>query len=159
MALIIRPRIESDIDALVTVLAESHRSDSYPVMAEHVSGAWLTEKGDPAWVAELDGVVVGHAAVAGKPAGSLELTRLVVSSSARGAGVATCLLDVVEQHAEAVGSPLFLDVLEYNSNAMRLYERRGWHPTFSERVDWFGADGPQPLMHRYVKQPDKAQSM
>lgn len=151
MALIIRPRVEGDLEALVPVLAESHRTDRYPVMAEHVSTAWLAEKGDPAWVAELDGVAVGHAAVAGTPGEPLELTRLVVSSNERGEGVATRLLDVVEQYAEAVGSPLFLDVLEYNSNAMRLYERRGWHATFSERVDWFGSDGPRPQMRRYVK--------
>jgi ribosomal-protein-alanine N-acetyltransferase len=151
MPLIIRPRAESDLDALVSMLAESHRTDRYPVMAEHVTAAWLTEKGSPAWVAELDGVVVGHAAVAGTPAEPLELARLVVSSAARGAGVAAALLDVVELHAASVGSSLFLEVVEHNSAAIRLYERRGWLATSSEQVDWFGPAGPRLVVRRYVK--------
>jgi ribosomal-protein-alanine N-acetyltransferase len=147
----IRPRTDGDLDALIPVVQQSHFTDSYPVMSEHVSAAWLTEKGDPAWVAELDGVVVGHAAVAGEPADPLELTRLVVASAARGFGVANALLDAVEQHAVAVGSSLFLEVLEHNSAAIRLYERRGWRQASSEQVDWFGPNGPHPIMYRYVK--------
>jgi ribosomal-protein-alanine N-acetyltransferase len=149
--LLIRLRSGDDVDALLPVLAESHRIDRYPLMAEHVNAAWLTEKGDPAWVAELDGAVVGHAAVAGAPTKPLELTRLVVSSAARGHGVAAALLDAVERHAASVGSALFLEVLEHNSAAMRLYERRGWLATSSVEVDWFGPDGPRPVMRRYVK--------
>ena len=151
MPLTIRPRTENDLDALVSALAESHRADRYPLMSEHVSAAWLTEKGSPVWVAELDGVVVGHVAVAGMPAEPLELTRLVVSSAARGAGVASALLGTVERHAESVGSSLFLEVLEHNSAAIRLYERRGWRLTSSARADWFGPEGPRPVMRRYVK--------
>jgi ribosomal protein S18 acetylase RimI-like enzyme len=143
--------MSDDVGALVLVLAESHRVDRYPLLAEHVSAEWLTEKGSPAWVAELDGVVVGHAAIAGAPSGPLELTRLVVSSSARGAGVAGSLLDAVERHAASVGSSLFLEVLEHNTGAIRLYERRGWVATGSERVDWFGANGPRPVVRRYGK--------
>ncbi|MCU1478111.1 MAG: family N-acetyltransferase [Subtercola sp.] len=135
----------------MSVLAESHRTDRYPLMGEHVRAAWLIEKGSPAWVAELDGVVVGHAAVAGNPTEPLELTRLVVSSAARGHGVAAALLDVVERHAASAGSSLFLEVLEHNSAAMRLYERRGWLAASSAEVDWFGPDGPRPVMRRYVK--------
>jgi ribosomal protein S18 acetylase RimI-like enzyme len=75
----------------------------------------------------------------------------VVSSAARGAGVAAALLDAVERYATRTGSPLFLEVLEHNSAAIRLYERRGWLEASSERVDWFGPTGPRPLMRRYVK--------
>lgn len=151
MALIIRTRTDDDVGAVVGILADSHRTDRYPVMAEHISSSWLVEKGAPAWVAELDGVVVGHAAVAGTPPEALELTRVVVSSSARGSGVAAALLDAVESHAASVSSPLFLEVLEHNAAAIRLYERRGWHATSSAPVDWFGLDGPPMVARRYVK--------
>jgi ribosomal-protein-alanine N-acetyltransferase len=149
--LTIRARTDNDLDALTAVLQESHVTDRYPVMSEHVSAAWLTHKGNPAWVAELDGAVVGHAAVAGVPPGPLELTRLVVASSARGFGAANALLDAVEQYAASVGCEVYLEVLEHNSAAMKLYERRGWRQASSERVDWFGSDGPHPVVHRYVK--------
>jgi ribosomal-protein-alanine N-acetyltransferase len=151
VTLSIRPRTHGDLDALIPVLQESHLTDSYPVMSEHVSAAWLTEKGDPAWVAELDGIVVGHAAVAGEHPNPLELTRLFVASPARGFGAASALLDTVEKYAASVGRQLYLEVLEHNSAAMKLYERRGWRRTSSERVDWFGPDGPHPVVHRYVK--------
>jgi hypothetical protein len=98
VSLVIRPRNDADLDALVAILQESHRTDGYPPMAEHVTANWLTEKGDPAWVADLDGVLVGH-----------------------------------------------------NTSAIRLYERRGWVRTASERTDWFGVDGPSLLLHHYRK--------
>ncbi len=151
MPLIIRPRAESDLDALVALLAESHRTDQYPLMGEHVNADWLTEKGDPVWVAELDGVVVGHAGVVGTSGSPLELTRLVVSPTARGAGVAAGLLDVIDDHAAAVGSSLYLEVLELNAAAIRLYERRGWRMTSSDVANWFGTDGPHPVIRSYVK--------
>jgi ribosomal-protein-alanine N-acetyltransferase len=151
VSLLIRPRTDADLAALVEILAESHRIDGYPLMAEHISADWLTEKGDPAWVAELDGAIVGHAALSGNPGGELELARLFVSGSARGHGVADTLVDAAERHAATVHSTLVLEVLGHNTAAIRLYERRGWLRTSSAPVTWFGTRGPAPVAHRYEK--------
>jgi ribosomal protein S18 acetylase RimI-like enzyme len=151
MALVIRPRTDDDLGALLDILRESHETDGYPLMAEHVTIDWLTEKGDPAWVATLDDTVVGHSALSGPRGGELELARLFVSGAARGRGVADALIDAAERHAATTRSTLVLEVLDHNTAAIHLYERRGWLLTSSEPVTWFGADGPTPIARRYAK--------
>jgi ribosomal-protein-alanine N-acetyltransferase len=151
VALVIRPRTDADLGALLAILRESHHTDGYPLMAKHVTTGWIVEKGDPAWVAELDGVVVGHAALSGTPGAELELARLFVSGSARGHGAADALVATAEQYASSVGSALVLEVVEHNAAAIRLYERRGWVRTASAPADWFGPEGPTPLVHHYEK--------
>jgi ribosomal-protein-alanine N-acetyltransferase len=151
VALVIRSRTDVDLDALLAVLRESHRTDGYPLMAKHVTTGWLTEKGDPAWVAQLDGAVVGHAALSGVPGAELELARLFVSGTSRGNGVAAALVETAERFAASTGSTLALEVLDHNTAAIRLYERRGWVRTGSEPADWFGPEGPAPLVHFYKK--------
>jgi GNAT superfamily N-acetyltransferase len=163
--LTIRPRADDDADALVTLLAEVHRSDAYPMMAEHVSRDWISDTGfAAAWVAEVDGAVVGHIAVTsgyggpdfeaalGRPtAQTLGITRFFVGAAGRGSGAASALLDVVDEYANARDLALALDVIEVNAAAIRLYERRGWRRIGSHAVDWFGPDGPHPTVFLYVR--------
>jgi GNAT superfamily N-acetyltransferase len=161
----IRSRTDGDADALVTVLAQVHESDQYPMMAEHVSHDWLYDAGfAAAWVAEVDGAVVGHIAVTsgyggadfeaalGRPtAQTLGITRFFVGAVGRGSGAASALLDVVDEYANTLDMALALDVIEVNTAAIRLYEHRGWRRIGSHAADWFGPDGPHPTVFLYVR--------
>jgi GNAT superfamily N-acetyltransferase len=160
----IRARTESDADPLVGVLAEVHLSDAYPMMATHVSREWLFDPGfEAAWVAAIDGVPIGHIAVkrgyggaaieraSGRPATeTLGVTRFFVGKSARGTGAASALLDAVDDFASEMGLALALDVVEFNTAAIALYERRGWKRVGSEVAQWFAPDGPHPTVHLYI---------
>lgn len=162
---VIRPRTDDDADALVAILALVHVSDAYPMMAEHVSGDWLYDAGfAAAWVAEVDGCVAGHIAVApgyggseieaatGRPAAqTLGITRFFVGPEGRGTGAASALLDTVDQYAATHDLALALDVIDVNQSAIRLYERRGWRRIGAHQTDWFGADGPHPTVFVYVR--------
>jgi ribosomal protein S18 acetylase RimI-like enzyme len=60
-----------------------------------------------------------------------EIETLVVLPSHRGAGVGTRLLDALESELEAAGvDDLFIGVVAGNTAAQRLYERRGYAPTW-----------------------------
>lgn len=141
------------------------RARSCCVAAEHVSGDWLYDAGfAAAWVAEVDGCVAGHIAVApgyggseieaatGRPAAqTLGITRFFVGPEGRGTGAASALLDAVDQYAATHNLALALDVIDVNQSAIRLYERRGWRRIGAHQTDWFGADGPHPTVFVYVR--------
>ena len=170
----VRTRTAADADALVTILAEVHELDQYPMMPEHISRDWLFDPAfAAAWVAVAGGTVVGHIAVqAGyggpefeqalqRPASeTLGITRFFVAPAGRSSGAASALLDAVDEYAarqhsgqrpDERGAALALDVLEVNEAAMRLYERRGWRRIGSHATNWFGPDGPHPTVFLYVK--------
>ena len=143
--LVVRSRRPADLDALVAVLAAVHEQDAYPVRASRVSADWLGDGTDVAWVALLDGHVVGHVALARTPDG-WELTRYVVAVGARGRGVGRALLDVAEAWADADGLPMTLVVMEHNVDAQAVYARRGWARGSARRADFVGDDGRRPRM-------------
>ncbi len=163
MGVIVRERRPSDVTSLVDVLREVHVRDRYPIVGTHVEPGWLTEPDGPAWVAEVDGEVVGQAALAtGADAVSLAalggasveaatLSRFFVAPRARGTGSGAALLDAVEGYAAARGLGLALEVVAHNAAARRLYERRGWTPLGSYEARWFGADGPAYEAYRFVR--------
>lgn len=131
----IRARGEADLPALGALLAEVHRSDSYPADPRRACAAWLVEgerPGDPAWVAESDGRLLGHVALE-RDAGVVR--RLFVAPTARGLGVATALMDAIE------GGARRLDVVDLDRAAIALYEGRGWVRTGSYVGDWTAGDG------------------
>ena len=162
MPVVVRPRVPSDIDALVAVLALVHEHDRYPIVAAHVEPGWILEPDGPAWVAELDGAVVGQAALQSGadpesasalgvgPADALTLARFFVTPAARGTGAARSLLDAVESYAQGAGRPLALEVIAHNEAARTLYARRGWTALGSYPARWFGADGPAFEAHRFI---------
>ena len=62
--LAIRDRTEADLDECVRLLAEVHRNDGYPMHWPADPRRWLaTPKVFAAWVATLDGHLVGHVAL------------------------------------------------------------------------------------------------
>ena len=88
------------------------------------------------FVARLDGVAVGMAAVV---AGAVpELKRLFVDDSARGRGLAAGLLEAAESHAREAGARIIrLETGTRSEAALALYEKHGYRhiPRFGQYVD------------------------
>lgn len=132
------------MDACVGLLAEVHEGDGYPVNWPADPSDWLA--GDAplgAWVAELDGRVVGHVRLspaeaddvapalwserAGVAVGATAVvSRLFVAPSARGHGIGALLMNRVEREAQGRGLHPVLDVVSTDASAAALYERLGW---------------------------------
>jgi ribosomal-protein-alanine N-acetyltransferase len=139
----IRRRTATDLPACVEVLAAVHTHSGYPHHWPADPAHWLDPDGlTAAWVAEADGVIVGHAALCGN-----EVSRLYVGPAARGRGAGGRLLRRVEEEAAARGLCLVLDVKTTDTSAIALYERLGWRRTGTEQQDW-GA-GERVWVHRY----------
>ncbi|MFJ4919590.1 GNAT family N-acetyltransferase [Streptomyces sp. NPDC088725] len=107
-----------------------------------------------AWVAELNGHVVGHAAVNHPQAGDKAarmwseqsgetevrvgvLARLFVGREARNASAGANLVKAATSYARQSDLRLVLDVLTKDAAAIRLYERLGWQ-RIGETVHVFG---------------------
>lgn len=144
----VRERRDDDATALVALLAETHERDGYPVRASRVAWSWLADGVQDAWVAVLDGQVVGHVCLVPERDG-LFLARFFVAVAARRSGAGAALLDTVEGWADRHGRDLRLDVLDHNVAARRLYARRGWQHVGSVPAAWLGGAGPWPLAHDY----------
>ncbi len=95
-----------------------------------------------ALIAERDGTAVGYAMVAIKTSAETELDdtwragarvaeieTLVVAPEARGAGVGSALLDAVDAELAGMGiEDVLIAAFVTNTDAIRLYERRGFRP-------------------------------
>jgi GNAT superfamily N-acetyltransferase len=161
---LVRPRTPDDVPACVEILADTHRTAGYPVHWPADPAGWLSPADLlGAWVAEVDGQVVGHAALieardrtgsawaewSGSPAGeAAEVTRLCVTSAARGRSVGRRLLDTVAKAAVDRGRHPILGVLEPGGAAIVLYEHAGW--TRFASVDFRLSDGTMTIMRCYT---------
>ncbi|MGP3753396.1 GNAT family N-acetyltransferase [Streptomyces sp. IBSNAI001] len=152
---IVRPRETNDLAEAATVLAAVHESDGYPVEGVEDPEGWLSPEGLlAAWVAEVDGHVVGHVAINSPQPGEevarlwreksgadnsqiAVLARLFVSREARKGSVGKRLMDAAAAHARTSGLRLVLEVLTKDAAAIRLYERLGWE-RIGETVHTFG---------------------
>ncbi len=77
-------------------------------------------------VAEVDGVVVGHAALSVVP-DVAELQRIAVTPTRQRSGLGSALLEAAVERARADGAErLLLEVREDNDAATGLYARRGF---------------------------------
>nr|WP_246212683.1 GNAT family N-acetyltransferase [Streptomyces abyssomicinicus] len=134
-----RRRADADLPGCVQVLRAVHDQDGYPSNWPADPAAWLTPPSPrAAWVAERDGLIVGHVALArpgeddeapgrwGDTAGAGVVNRLFVSPAARGLGLGAALLDRLTAEAAAAGLHPVLDVLATDTAAVALYERLGW---------------------------------
>ncbi|MFH0178312.1 GNAT family N-acetyltransferase [Streptomyces cacaoi] len=134
----VRPRLPADLDGCVAVLALVHAHSGYPVDWPARPAAWLTPTALlAAWVAELDGRIVGHVGLCaaekedvaaslwdGRAAPAV-ISRLYVSPEARGHGVGAALLARAVGAARARGAHPVLDVVATDP-AASFYERLGW---------------------------------
>ena len=140
----VRQRTDHDLDACVAALAAVHRHSGYPVNWPAHPARWLTPSSmEAAWVAELDGRVVGHVELSrpdggdvapglwsARAGGGVEDTavvgRLFVSPTAHGHGLGAALMARAVAEARARGLHPVLDVVVSNTAATALYERLGW---------------------------------
>ncbi|HTC60489.1 MAG TPA: GNAT family N-acetyltransferase [Solirubrobacteraceae bacterium] len=137
---------------------------------------WLTSESDSFVLAAQEvNRYVGYAFVRVRPGARFavswsasdplaELAILAVLPEARGKGVGSALLDVVEARLRELQiDDMVIDVITTNTDAMRLYERRGALPFLTNFVQRVGAHGR--LDHRGVlriqmlgPQPDSSSS-
>ncbi len=140
---LIRTRAAADDDACVAVMALTHAVDGYPRYWPARPAGFLRAHGETdAWVAELDGRVVGQVALhraGGEPVlelaqartglpteGLAVLARLLVDPQARGRGVGRALVRTATARALETGRRPVLDVLQGTPGPIALYESEGW---------------------------------
>ncbi|MEU6123569.1 GNAT family N-acetyltransferase [Streptomyces sp. NPDC047123] len=143
-----------DLEACVGVLAVVHKADGYPVNWPDQPAAWLEGAAVlGAWVAELDGRIVGHVGLARPGAGdeapglwgertgadrdgAAVVSRLFVAPDARGHGIGALLMRRAGREAQERGLHPVLDVVSSDAAAAALYERMGWHLMAVVEQEW-----------------------
>lgn len=143
-SVIVRPFESDDLASAAAALIEVHATDGYPVEGVAHPEEWLRSADViAAWVAELDGAIVGHVAImrphgedaviewmqqSGDSEGQIGvLARLFVVKAARKHAVGERLMQAAMSYGSERGLRLVLDVMTKDAAAMRLYERLGWH--------------------------------
>lgn len=132
-AVAIRPAMDDDADAIAVLLAHL----GYPADATELPDRLrrLRAGGDDAFVAVVDGALVGLATVharsvlhVAKPVA--QLTALIVSPEMRGHGVGRALVAAAEQWARALDADrLVVTTALHRADAPRFYERLGFEHT------------------------------
>jgi GNAT superfamily N-acetyltransferase len=139
----VRPRSSGDVGACVALGDLVQRHDGYPVnLSTDVATFLITPDALAAWVAEVDGEVVGHVALhshtlpdlmdrattaLGCAADELGVVaRLLVDPDHRHAGVGRALLERAAHEARQRQRHPILDVSSRFTTAIALYERCGW---------------------------------
>ncbi|MFD9505003.1 GNAT family N-acetyltransferase [Streptomyces sp. NPDC060035] len=141
----VRRRGAADLGVCVRALAEVHARDGYPVNWPARPAGWLAQASSSldAWVAELDGQVVGHIGLSRSGAGDAAavlwsaredvgiertavVSRLFVAPGARGHGIGGLLMAEAVHEAGNRGLHPVLDVVSCDTAAAALYERLGW---------------------------------
>lgn len=143
MAVVVRPRVDADLDACVDLAGVVRALDGYPPYLPGGLREFLATPGAlGAWVAEVDGALVGHVALhpdssapvmalaaeaTGLPAARLAVVaRLLVAPDARRQGLGSRLLGTAAAAARGQDRCPILDVVERFTPAHALYERAGW---------------------------------
>ncbi|MGB0101147.1 MAG: GNAT family N-acetyltransferase [Nocardioides sp.] len=154
----IRERRPEDLPVLAGLLAAQQAATQYPIrwpLPFPVEDFLVRAGEERAWVAELDGRVVGHVGVysLGGPlrdafvtgAGRedlAELAVLFVAADAVGAGIGGLLHDTAVDWIRSSGRLPVLDVVPVHDRAVALYERRGWRAIGEVRPVWLAEDFP-----------------
>jgi GNAT superfamily N-acetyltransferase len=152
---VVRPRERCDLPTLVRSLGEQQPTSSYPMrwpLPFPVEQFIERDGQERAWVAVLDGRVVGHVGV-GRPRGDVErafLDALTVDDTAglgivevlftdlsvRGTGIGGLLLDTAVAWLHEQGLTPVLDVVTDHGTALDVYRHRGWRQVGSIRPPW-----------------------
>ena len=146
---------DSDMTSVAAALSLTHAADGYPVVWPEDPVQWLRPPAtEAAWLLEQDDRVLGHVCVrvgVGDPAVSRVtgiaaersacVSRLFVVPEARGTGLATALLACARTHAVRIGVQLWLDVVDDDGPAVRLYERLGWRLVDRRGAGWVTPTG------------------
>lgn len=150
----VRRRAAHDLDVCVEVLAGVHETDGYPVNWPEKPASWLSHPALlGAWVAELDGRVVGHVGLARSEEGDVAaalwsmregvavektavVSRLFVTPAARGHGIGALLMARAVREARALRLHPVLDVVASDTSAAALYEHLGWALLATVEQEW-----------------------
>lgn len=63
------------------------------------------------------------------------ITELIVSQKARGKGIGKVLMNKMEEYFKSLGCEyILLDVFAYNSNAIKFYEKEGYHSRMYKEI-------------------------
>jgi ribosomal protein S18 acetylase RimI-like enzyme len=141
--------------ALWLVLHHHHQAVGGPALGPYVDddASWAARRslydgflrqGGFAVLAERDGELVGYAMVAVTPVEATlmpdtwrtgdriaEVETLVLAPEARGDGIGSALLDRIDAELAAEGvDDVLIGALVTNTDAIRLYERRGFRPAW-----------------------------
>ncbi|KAK3114912.1 hypothetical protein LTR53_006286 [Teratosphaeriaceae sp. CCFEE 6253] len=150
----VRGRTEADLEDCVKLLRRVYAQDGYPVQGVERAHGFLQRGIQRAWIAERDGHIVGHIAVAGathddvaaaewmrlhpdEPCAILE--RLFIDPKHRGGGTAGALIAAAIGWSNQARVELVLFALVQAQTAIRLYERLGWIRFGT--VPWTGSGG------------------
>ncbi len=158
MTVTIRERRAEDVAVLARVLAEQQQATQYPVrwpLPIPIEDFLVRPGEEQAWVAELDGTVVGHVAVyeLGGPLRDAfvdaigredlaELAVLFVAAGVSGTGVGGRLHDTAVDWIVASGRQPVLDVVPIHARAIEVYRHRGWRAVGEVRPVWLAEDFP-----------------
>lgn len=154
MQLVIRARQDSDLPALVELLGRQQAQTAYPFMwpfPRPIEDFLQRPTELRAWVAELDGAVVGHVAVTaadddpigkswaaahGVNVSEIRCVAVFFSDITRsGQGIGSRLLATATEFAETDGYPA-LDVVAAHETPLNLYLRRGWQLIETTQAPW-----------------------
>ncbi|WP_328582318.1 GNAT family N-acetyltransferase [Streptomyces sp. NBC_00370] len=154
-AVVLRARHDSDLPACAAALADVHARDGYPVNWPADPAGWLTTRTlIGAWVAELDGRVVGHVGLSGGTEDDIAprllsdraaaplvaatgvVSRLFVAPGARGHRIGALLMARVVAEARTRQLRPVLDVVATDTAAVALYERLGWELLGTAEEQW-----------------------
>ncbi|OTB12872.1 hypothetical protein K445DRAFT_320699 [Daldinia sp. EC12] len=147
----IRPRTDGDIAACFQVLDVVYNDSGYPV--EGVGDpAKFFKKDEAAWIAEVDGTVVGHIALAEGTAGNVAVDlwqkehpedtqvavigKLFVHPDNRRGGTASRLISTAVREARGRGQRLLMFALIKDQDAIRLYRKLGWQYFGNATYKW-----------------------
>lgn len=161
-AVALRPRTPDDLPALVALVAAQQPLTAYPLrwpLPFPVEDFVVRPTERVAWVAELDGAVVGHVAVAAPgedlrpvlddvlgPGAALVVSVLVVAHEHAGRGVGGALLDRAVAWVREQGRVPALDVVPTHERAVGLYRSRGWREVGRLHPDWLPDGRPDLLV-------------
>lgn len=149
---VVRPRVSADLPVLVEMLGAQQAGSAYPMrwpLPFPVQDFLVRSYEEQAWVAEVDGAVVGHvmvgrvedpaiaAAFAPETAASslATVSVLFVAEATRGTGVGGLLMDTAVAYARERGRLPVLDVVSSHA-AVDVYRHRGWHEVARIRPAW-----------------------
>lgn len=161
----VRPRRSSDLPALADVLAGQQPHSRYPLrwpLPFPPEEFIVRPSEQQAWVAELDGQVVGHVSLttveadalgdiwsagAGRPVAELAcVSVLFVDHERQGHGIGGRLLDTAVTAAREAKQTPVLDVVTRHSAAVDVYRHRGWVEVGRARPEWLPDGEPDVLL-------------
>ncbi|MBB6627032.1 GNAT family N-acetyltransferase [Nocardioides sp. KIGAM211] len=160
---VLRPRTDADLPALAEALAGQQPSSRYPFrwpLPFPVEQFLVRPNEQVAWVAELDGLPVGHvmvgrvtgaeaalfAATTGRPTEELAIVSvLFVALELQGTGVGGLLLDTAVAWIREHDRLPVLDVIQSHGTAVQVYRHRGWTVVGEMTPPWM-PDHEEPML-------------